>query len=148
MGFYTTNKIISQSLFYFFILGEGGPQGHEHNLYVYATLLTIYIMGFSDSVYLIKERINMTKETLRKTVNTITHLDSMKAVKVAFDLSESNQDSINKIMQVVDGNVNNINLLAKRIAKLEESIDILFELIKGQEKNIQRLESYERSKSN
>ena len=105
-------------------------------------------MGFSDSVYLIKERINMTKETLIKTVNTITHLDSMKAVKVAFDLSESNQDSINKIMQVVDGNVNNINLLAKRIAKLEESIDILFELIKGQEKNIQRLESYERSKSN
>ena len=105
-------------------------------------------MGFSDSVYLIKERINMTNETLRKTVNTITHLDSMKAVKVAFDLSESNQDSINKIMQVLDGNVNNINLLAKRIAKLEESIDILFELIKGQEKNIQRLESYERSKSN
>ena len=147
MGFYTTSKTISQSLFLFF-LGEGGPRGNEHNLYEYATLLTIYIMGFSDSVYLIKERINMTKETLRKTDNTITHLDSMKAVKVAFDLSESNQDSINKIMQEVDGNVNNINLLAKRIAKLEESIDILFELIKGQEKNIQRLESYERSKSN
>ena len=106
-------------------------------------------MGYYAITNLIKERINkMTKETLRKTVNTITHLDSMKAVKVAFDLSESNQDSINKIMQVVDGNVNNINLLAKRIAKLEESIDILFELIKGQEKNIQRLESYERSKSN
>ena len=41
----------------------------------------------------------MTKETLRQTVNTITHLDSMKAVKVAFDLSESNQDSIRKIKQ-------------------------------------------------
>jgi len=39
MGFYTTSKIISQSLFYFFILGEGGPRGHKHNLYVYATLL-------------------------------------------------------------------------------------------------------------
>ena len=26
---------------------------------------------------------------LRQTINTITHLDSMKAVKVAFDLSES-----------------------------------------------------------
>jgi hypothetical protein len=59
MGFYNTIKIISQSLFYFFILGEGGPRGHEHNLYEYATLLTIYIMGFYDSVYLIKERINI-----------------------------------------------------------------------------------------
>ena len=122
MGFYNTIKIISQSLF-FFILGEGGPRGHEHNLWLYATLLTIYIMGFSDSVYLIKERINMSKETLKQTVNTITHLDSMKAVKVAFDLSESNQDSINKVMQVVGGNVDNINLLAERIAKLEKKLE-------------------------
>ena len=69
-------------------------------------------MGYYVINNLIKERINkMSKETLKQTVNTITHLDSMKAVKVAFDLSESNQDSINKIMQVVHGNVNNINLL-------------------------------------
>ena len=62
----------------------------------------------------------MTKETLRQTVNTITHLDSMKAVKVAFDLSESNQDSINKVMQIVGGNVNNINILAEEIAKIKK----------------------------
>ena len=61
----------------------------------------------------------MTKEKMKETINTIKHLDSMKAVKVAFDLSESNQDSINKIMQVVHGNVNNINLLAQRITDLE-----------------------------
>ena len=82
-------------------------------------------MGYYVINNLIKERINMTKETLRKTVNTITHLDSMKAVKVAFDLSESNQDSINKIMQVVHGNVNNINLLADRIAKLEKRLELM-----------------------
>ena len=82
-------------------------------------------MGYYVINNLIKERINMTKETLRKTVNTITHLDSMKAVKVAFDLSESNQDSINKIMQVVHGNVNNINLLAERIAKLENKLELM-----------------------
>ena len=41
-------------------------------------------MGYYAINNLIKERINMTKETLRQTVNTITHLDSMKAVKVAF----------------------------------------------------------------
>ena len=79
-------------------------------------------MGYYVINNLIKERINMTKETLRKTVNTITHLDSMKAVKVAFDLSESNQDSINKVMQIVGGNVDNINLLAQRINDLEIKI--------------------------
>ena len=64
----------------------------------------------------------MSKETLKETVKKITHLDSMKAVKVAFDLSESNQDSISKVMKVVHGNVNNINLLAQRINDLEIKI--------------------------
>jgi len=64
----------------------------------------------------------MTKEKMKQTINTIKHLDSMKAVKVAFDLSESNQDSINKVMQIVGGNVDNINLLAERIAKLEKKL--------------------------
>ncbi len=81
-------------------------------------------MGYYVIYILTKERINMTKETLRQTVNTITHLDSMKAVKVAFDLSESNQDSINKVMQIVGGNVDNINLLAERIAKLEKRLEM------------------------
>ena len=85
----------------------------------------------------------MSKE-IRAVIDTIKTADSMKAVKVAFDLSESNQDSINKVMQIVGGNVDNINLLAERIAKLEKEKDILFELIKGQEK---RLEAYERPKN-
>ena len=79
-------------------------------------------MGYYVINNLIKERINMTKEKMKQTIDTIKHLDSMKAVKVAFDLSESNQDSINKIMQVVHGNVNNINLLAQRINDLEIKI--------------------------
>jgi capsular polysaccharide biosynthesis protein len=79
-------------------------------------------MGFSDSVYLIKERINMTKEKMKQTIDTIKHLDSMKAVKVAFDLSESHQDSINKVMQIVGGNVDNINLLAQRVLELEKKL--------------------------
>ena len=62
----------------------------------------------------------MSKETLKETVKKITHLDSMKAVKVAFDLSESNQDSINKVMQIVGGNVDNINTLAEEIAKIKK----------------------------
>ena len=82
-------------------------------------------MGYYVINNLIKERINkMSKETLKQTVNTITHLDSLKAVKVAFDLSESNQDSINKVMQITGGNVENINLLAERIAKLEKRLEM------------------------
>ncbi len=77
-------------------------------------------MGYYVITSLIKERINMSKETLKETVKKITHLDSMKAVKVAFDLSESNQDSINKVMQIVGGNVNNINTLAEEIAKIKK----------------------------
>ena len=61
----------------------------------------------------------MSKEKMKQTIDTIKHLDSMKAVKVAFDLSETNQDSINKVMQIVGGNVDNINLLAQRITDLE-----------------------------
>ena len=81
-------------------------------------------MGYYVINNLIKERINMTKEKMKQTIDTIKHLDSMKAVKVAFDLSESNQDSINKIMQIVGGNVDNINLLAERIAKLEKRLEM------------------------
>jgi hypothetical protein len=125
MGFYTTSKIISQALFYFFILGEGGPRGHEHNLYVYATLLTIYIMGFSDSVYLIKERINNMSKEIRNTINTITHLDSMKAVKVALGLSAANQDSTGKVMEVVSLLDKNLKELATKVMKLEKKIEEL-----------------------
>jgi ribulose 1,5-bisphosphate carboxylase large subunit-like protein len=82
-------------------------------------------MGYYVIYILTKERINnMSKEKMKQTIDTIKHLDSMKAVKVAFDLSESNQDSINKIMQIVHGNVNNINLLAERIAELEKKLGI------------------------
>ena len=79
-------------------------------------------MGYYVISNLIKERINMTKEKMKQTIDTIKHLDSMKAVKVAFDLSESNQDCINKTMQIVGGNVDIINLLSERIAKLEKRI--------------------------
>ena len=82
-------------------------------------------MGYYVIYILIKERINMTKETLRQTVNTITHLDSMKAVKVAFDLSESNQDSIRKITEVVSLIDSNMKELATKVMKLEKRIDEL-----------------------
>ena len=80
-------------------------------------------MGFSDSVYLIKERINnMTKE-IRNTINTITHLDSMKAVKVAFDLSSTTMDSVTKVTQVVTMIDDNLKSLAIKVLELEKRLE-------------------------
>ena len=82
-------------------------------------------MGFSDIVYLIKERINMTKETMKQTINTIQSIDGMKAVKVAFDLSQTNMDSITKVTEVVTLIDNNLKDLATKVLKLEKRIEEL-----------------------
>ena len=65
----------------------------------------------------------MSKETIRQTIDQIKTTDSMKAVKVAFDLSESNQDSITKVMQVVSTMDNNMKLLATKVLELEQKLN-------------------------
>jgi|TARA_R110002012_G_scaffold3665_1_gene17225 ACT domain-containing protein len=65
----------------------------------------------------------MSKETIRQTIDTINNADSMKAVKVAFDLSESNQDSISKITEVVSMIDKNTKLLATKVLELEKRLD-------------------------
>ena len=65
----------------------------------------------------------MSKETIRQTIDTINNADSMKAVKVAFDLSQSNQDSISKITEVVSIIDKNTKLLATKVLELEKRLD-------------------------
>jgi len=65
----------------------------------------------------------MSKETIKQTIDTINNADSMKAVKVAFDLSESNQDSISKITEVVSMIDKNTKLLATKVLELEKRLD-------------------------
>ena len=64
----------------------------------------------------------MSKE-IRETVNTITHLDSMKAVKIALELSEANQHSINKVMQVISLMDVNLKELAIKLMELEKKLE-------------------------
>ena len=96
-------------------------------------------MGFYDSVYLYpvwwypdkktqtttkKERINnMSNETMRETINTIKHLDSMKAVKVAFDLSQTNMDGITKVTEVISLVDKNLKSLAIKVMELEKKLE-------------------------
>ena len=120
MGFYTIMFHVKQQdrLTHMF-RGGWAPRSQAQPIRV-CDIIVLYIMGYYVITSLIKERINMSKETLKETVKKITHLDSMKAVKVAFDLSESNQDSITKVMQVVSAMDDNMKLLATKVLKLEK----------------------------
>jgi prefoldin subunit 5 len=80
-------------------------------------------MGYYVITSLIKERINMTIETMRETINTIKSVDGMKAVKVAFDLSATTQDSITKITEVVSLIDNNLKSLAVKVMELEKKLE-------------------------
>ena len=81
-------------------------------------------MGYYVINNLIKERINnMSKETMRETINTIKSVDGMKAVKVAFDLSSQSMDSITKVTQVVTMIDDNLKLLATKVLELEKKLE-------------------------
>ena len=68
---------------------------------------------------------NMTIETMRETINTIKSVDGMKAVKVAFDLSATTQDNIQKITEVATLIDSNLKELATKVMKLEKRIEEL-----------------------
>ena len=125
MGFYTIMFHVKQQdrLTHMF-RGGWAPRSQAQPIRV-CDIIVLYIMGYYVITSLIKERINMTKETMKKTIDTIKHLDSMKAVKVAFDLSESNQDSIRKITEVVSLIDSNMKELATKVMKLEKRIEEL-----------------------
>ena len=61
----------------------------------------------------------MTQETVRQTLDTIKSADSMKAVKIAVGLSEANQKSISKVMEVVSLMDKNLKSLATKVLELE-----------------------------
>mgnify|MGYP003142494936 FL=1 len=89
-------------------------------------IIVLYIMGYYVITSLIKERINnMSKETMKQTINTIQSIDGMKAVKVAFDLSQKNMDSISKVTEVITLIDSNLKELATKVMKLEKRIEEL-----------------------
>ena len=81
-------------------------------------------MGYYVINNLIKERINnMSKETMRETINTIKSVDGMKAVKVAFDLSSQSMDSITKVTEVISLVDKNLKSLAIKVMELEKKLE-------------------------
>ena len=80
-------------------------------------------MGYYAITNLINRKDNMSKETMRETIKTIKDLNSMKAVKVAFDLSQTNMDSITKVTEVVSLIDNNLKSLAIKVMELEKKLE-------------------------
>ena len=65
----------------------------------------------------------MSKETMNETIKTIQGLDGMKAVKVAFELSQTNMDSITKVTEVISLIDNNLKSLAIKVMELEKKLE-------------------------
>ena len=59
-------------------------------------------------------------QEIKQVIDTIKTAEGMKAVKVAVGLSEANQKSISKVMEVVSLMDNNMKLLATKVLELEK----------------------------
>ena len=83
-------------------------------------------MGFSDIVYLIKERINnMSKEniTTRELIQSITNKDSLTAVRVAMNINDLQDKTIEKTINVIQDMDKNMKLLAVKVLELEKKLE-------------------------
>ena len=67
-------------------------------------------MGFSDSVYLIKERINMIKQLQEVSLKSL-------------DMINKNAEGINKLAEFLHENQNQLNMLATKVLELEKRLE-------------------------
>ena len=72
-----------------------------------------------------------------ETLQSINHLDSLKAVKVALDMNKAQDKTIDMLVNLVASMDKNMKLLAVKVLELEEK----------QKKTIEELSKYERSKN-
>ena len=73
-----------------------------------------------------------------ETLQSINHLDSLKAVSVALDLNKAQDKTIDKLINLVASMDKNMKLLAVKVLELEEK----------QKRTVEELSKYERSTSN
>ena len=83
-------------------------------------------MGFSDSVYLIKERINMSKENIKTSelIKSITNKDSLTAVRIAMNINDLQDKTIEKTINVIQDMDKNMKLLAVKVLELEKKLEV------------------------
>ena len=81
-------------------------------------------MGYYVINNLIKERINnMSIEKNREIINSITNPDSLKAVQVAFNINESQDQVTSQLVNLVQTMDKNMKLLATKVLELEKKLE-------------------------
>jgi cell division protein FtsB len=66
----------------------------------------------------------MSNET-KKTIGEINHTDSLRAVKVSYDLAADQQKQVETLAKLIKGNHENLVLLTTKVMKLEKKIEDL-----------------------
>ena len=64
-------------------------------------------------------------KTTNETVQSMQHLDSLKAVKVAMDMNKAQDKTIDMIVNLVASMDKNMKLLATKVLKLEKKVEEL-----------------------
>ena len=82
-------------------------------------------MGYYVINNLIKERINMSKEniTTRELIQSITNKDSLTAVRVAMNINDLQDKTIEKTINVIQDMDKNMKLLAVKVLELEKKLE-------------------------
>ena len=74
-------------------------------------------------------------KTTNETVQSMQHLDSLKAVKVAMDMNKAQDKTINMLVNLVGTMDKNMKLLATKVLELEQRLNVA-------NKGIERVEAY------
>ena len=75
---------------------------------------------YSLSIKLRERRDKMTIEKNREIIKSITNPDSLKAVQVAFNINESQDKVIDKLVNLIQEMDKNMKLLAVKVLELEK----------------------------
>ena len=63
------------------------------------------------------------QETKKQTIDSIKSVETMKAVKIAYDLTAETMTSMSTLAETLKKNIDNLNLLAVKVSELEKKLD-------------------------
>ena len=82
-------------------------------------------MGYYVIYILTKERINMSKENIKTSelIKSITNKDSLTAVRIAMNINDLQDKTIEKTINVIQDMDKNMKLLAVKVLELEKKLE-------------------------